>query len=320
MQETDLTILKEKIDIVQYIGQFVELKFDNGEWWGLCPLHQEKTPSFSVSGDKGSYFCHGCKSGGSIIDFAINYHHIGMAEAIEKLAEEYKIPRNHIPTIIRVCKKFISKESNCKDVIRMEYLRNPMLDYVKEPIEEWIKEGILQSVMDKFDVRYDIYNQNIVFPIIDHLGNIVSIKARTLSPNKTPKYHYYTKIGTVNFLYGYFQNQEAIKEKNEMIIFEGEKSVMKAEGYGYLNTTASMTDRIENSVENIIVLPCKDIIIAWDKGISKSQVLKEVKKLKKYKNVFMIEDKWGLLENKDAPVDKGKEVFDILYSRKERIL
>ena len=283
-------------------------------------MHGERTPSFSVSEQKASYFCHGCKAGGSVIDFVMAYNHIGICEAIEKLAVEYRIPRNHIPAIIRTCKKFAGGKVQCKEVIRMEYLRNPMLDYVKEPIQEWIDEGILQSVMDRFDVRYDIYNQNIVFPIIDHEGNIISIKARTLVPNKVPKYHYYTKIGTINFLYGFFQNQDKIAEKNEVIIFEGEKSVMKAEGFGYFNTTASMTDRIENSIENIIMLPCKDVVIAWDKGVGKNQILKEVQRLKKYKNVFLIEDKWNLLENQDAPVVKGKEIFDTLYERKERVL
>jgi DNA primase len=80
-----------------------------------------------------------------------------------------------------------------------------------------------------------------------------------------------------------------------------------------------MTDRIERTLENIIKIPCKNVVIAWDKGVPRMQIIKEVKKLKKYKNVYIIEDKWGLLDNKDSPVDKTKETFDFLYENRERI-
>lgn len=319
MQEVDLATLKEKIDIVKYVGQFLDLTLSNGEWWGSCPFHQEKTPSFSVNGEKQLYFCYGCHAGGSVIDFASDYNKISFPEAVEKLATEYKIPRSRVPVLVRIAKKYI-KKNIAKETIKMEYINNPMLSYDKADIVEWIKEGIPQVIIDKFEVRYDRHNDNIVFPILDSEGKIISIKARTLIAGKKPKYYYYTKIGTVNFLYGYYQNQKAIAEKNEMIIFEGEKSVMKAESYGYFNSVASMTDRIANSIENIILAPSKDIVIAWDKGVSATQIKKEVSLLKKYKNVYILQDTKNLLMPKDAPVDQGKEVFDYLYSQKERVL
>jgi DNA primase len=318
MQEVDLEVLKEKIDIVKLIQKHIDLKYENGEWWGLCPFHEEKTPSFSVSPTKHIYFCYGCHCGGSVIDFIAKINKVSVREAINILTELYNIPVSEIPVIIKVSKKYATKKEH-KETIKMEYLENPMHSYDKEDIKEWIVEGIPQQIMDKFEVRYDKVNNTIVFPIIDHEGNLLSIKARSLSKDAKSKYYYYIKFGTVDFLYGYYQNKQSIIDKNEVIIFEGEKSVMKSINFGYPNATASMTDRIERTLENIIKIPCKNVVIAWDKGVPRTQIIKEVKKLKKYKNVYIIEDKWGLLDNKDSPVDKTKETFDFLYENRERI-
>jgi len=126
MNEVDLDMLKERINIVEYIGQFVHLEFNNGEWWGLCPFHDEKTPSFDVNEEKRSYYCHGCKNGGTIIDFASNYYKISVAQAIEKLAEEFKISRNKIPSLMRISKKFAPKKPDKKVIIPTEYIEDPI--------------------------------------------------------------------------------------------------------------------------------------------------------------------------------------------------
>ncbi len=318
MQEVDLDALKEKINIVEFIQKYVDLKYENNEWWGLCPFHDEKTPSFCVSPTKHTYFCYGCHSGGSIIDFVSNWNKCSIHESIDILAKIYDMPITKTPVIIKVCKKYATNKE-CKETIKMEYIGNPMDSYEKANIKEWIAEGIPQEIMDRFEVRYDKPNNTIVFPIIDHEGNFLSIKARNLSKDAKSKYYYYIKFGTVDFLYGYYQNQKEIIEKNEVIIFEGEKSVMKSINFGYPNATASMTDRIERTIENIIKIPCKNVVIAWDKGVTRSQIVKEVKKLKKYKNIYIIEDKWDLLNHKDSPVDQTKEIFDFLYENRERI-
>jgi DNA primase len=319
MQEVNLELLKEKVNLVEFISQRVELEYKNGEWWGLCPFHNEKTPSFSVDEEKQRYFCHGCKAGGSIIDFYSEYYKVNIHKAIAELSESYKVPMSPVPSIIRIAKKYMPRDKSGKVPIVMQFDSDPMEGYTKSPILEWLDEGIDQDVMDLFGVRYDTVQNNIVFPIHDHEGNIISIKARKLSKS-LPKYYYYIPFGTVNFLYGYWQNKKQIIEQGEIIIFEGEKSVMKAKSFGYHNGSASMTDRLQNTIENIIKIPCKDVVIAYDKGISKSQIVKEVKTLKKYKNIFIIQDKWDLLNEKDAPVDQGKEVFDFLYQNKERII
>lgn len=84
--------LKEKvlqaIPIENYIGKYVTLKKQGRSLSGLCPFHKEKTPSFSVSPDKGLYYCFGCQAGGNLITFAIEYHGIDFRGALQLLARE----------------------------------------------------------------------------------------------------------------------------------------------------------------------------------------------------------------------------------------
>jgi DNA primase len=198
----------------------------------------------------------------------------------------------------------------------------------KEDIVEWLDEGIAQDVLDKYDVRYNKRDNRIVYPIRDNDGNIISVKGRTLDPDfkdkkgfASRKYAYYTSIGTTYFFFGYYENREEIEKQNTIIIFEGEKSVMKLESFGMYNCVASLTDALtEEQVDALIKSSCRDVVIAWDKGVLTTHIKTQVKRLKKYKNVYYLKDTQQLLKEKDSPIDQGIEVFMHLYDNKERIL
>ena len=79
--------LLAKNDIVSVISAYTELKPKGRRLWGLCPLHGEKTPSFSVSPDKQLFYCFGCHAGGSVIQFLMEADHLTFLEAVTKLAQ-----------------------------------------------------------------------------------------------------------------------------------------------------------------------------------------------------------------------------------------
>jgi DNA primase len=83
--------LREAADIVAVIGEAVTLRKAGRNWLGLCPFHGEKTPSFNVSRDKGTFYCFGCKKGGDVIDFVMEYERASFAEAVERLAERFGV-------------------------------------------------------------------------------------------------------------------------------------------------------------------------------------------------------------------------------------
>ena len=83
--------VREAPDTVAVIGEVITLRHRGRNWLGLCPFHGEKTPSFNVSRDKGTYYCFGCKKGGDVIDFVMETERLSFAEAVERLADRFGV-------------------------------------------------------------------------------------------------------------------------------------------------------------------------------------------------------------------------------------
>ena len=79
--------VRQRNDIVDVIGSYVRLQKKGSNYFGLCPFHNEKSPSFSVSGMKQMYYCFGCGKGGNVITFLMDYENDSFTEAIARLAE-----------------------------------------------------------------------------------------------------------------------------------------------------------------------------------------------------------------------------------------
>jgi DNA primase len=83
--------VREAADIVAVVSEHLTLRKTGRNHVGLCPFHGEKTPSFNVSREKGTYYCFGCKRGGDVIDFVMELERVGFAEAVERLAERFGV-------------------------------------------------------------------------------------------------------------------------------------------------------------------------------------------------------------------------------------
>src|SRR4030065_1975970 len=83
--------IKRAVDVVELVGQFVQLKKAGQSYMGLCPFHSEKAPSFTVSPAKQMFHCFGCKKGGDLFAFWMSYHQVSFPEAVRDLAEKYHI-------------------------------------------------------------------------------------------------------------------------------------------------------------------------------------------------------------------------------------
>src|SRR6266487_2068958 len=86
-------------DMVEYVGQTVALRRVGRNWVGLCPFHQEKSPSFSVNAERQLYHCFSCKAGGDIFKFVQETEHVGFLEAVEMLSRRagIPVPERHAP-------------------------------------------------------------------------------------------------------------------------------------------------------------------------------------------------------------------------------
>src|SRR5690554_6634738 len=84
--------IRDSCDIVQLIGDYVRLQKSGKSFKGLCPFHNERTPSFNVNGEKGLYYCFGCGAGGDIINFVMEMEKLSFGEAVEFLARRFGLP------------------------------------------------------------------------------------------------------------------------------------------------------------------------------------------------------------------------------------
>ena len=85
--------LRSRADIVSVVSEYVPLTQKGRRYWGCCPFHQEKTPSFSVDSEKQMYYCFGCKAAGNVISFVMSAERLGFVDAVKDLAEKFNVPR-----------------------------------------------------------------------------------------------------------------------------------------------------------------------------------------------------------------------------------
>ena len=93
--------IKRAADIVQLIGEFVQLRKAGQNYVGLCPFHSEKDPSFSVNSARQMFHCFGCKKGGDVFAFWMEYHKTTFPEAMTDLAQKYQVPLPKKPLPVR---------------------------------------------------------------------------------------------------------------------------------------------------------------------------------------------------------------------------
>lgn len=319
--------LVQSIDIVDYIGQYADLEERNGEYWCLSLFKAEKTPSFSIRRDPPVFYDYSSGQGGNIITFVKLFNQCTSKQAIEKLKEyigcEEEIQYNNKNTYLSTIKAYsdIQNQKEDKTTILDEKCMN-VYPFSEEKCKIWIDEGISVESLKKYNVRYDIACNRLVYPIRDTNGNIVNIGGRTLDENYKEKglrkYTYYHKWGTMKVVYGLYENLDNIKQNKNVIVFEGAKSVMKADSYGITNTCAILTSHLnQNQMIELVKLKC-DVIFALDKDVKIMQD-KQIKKLLKYTNVYTLYDSENLLDEKDSPVDKGKDIFLHLFENKIKL-
>ena len=173
------------------------------------------------------------------------------------------------------------------------------------------------------DVRYDSFSDRIVYPIRDLHGHIVNIGGRTLNENYKSlglrKYTYFSGWGGgMNVVYGLFENLPDIIESNEVILFEGVKSVMIAREWGIKNCGAILTSHLNPIQANILIGLGVRVVFALDKEIFAKDD-HNIQKLSRYTTVEYIWDFKNRLKPKDSPVDEGLDTFRALYSGRFRI-
>ena len=324
-----ISSIKEKISLSDYIAQYVDLKYVNGQAVGLCPFHDEKTPSFKVDVDDRFFHCFGCHKSGDILDFIQAYHKVSLEKAIKIAAKFGNIEVKNVPIsdTIKICRLYNHK-NNCAEFSHEIIPETELEKYNPTTISSWVNEGIEPVTMQKYDIRLDAKHERAIYPVRDINGNLINIKGRTLcdcwKELKIPKYINYFKVGRLDYFQGLCDAISYIKDNKEIIIFEGIKSCMKANQFGFNNVVSAETSILNQyQVRLLVSLGC-NVTIAFDADKTLGDFAnKELKMLTRFCNVYYINDREKLLggkESKNSPVDLGADVWNELFYKRERVI
>lgn len=290
--------IKSVADIVSVIGEYVELKRAGSNYVGLCPFHNEKTPSFSVSPSKGIFHCFGCGVGGDVISFIMQKEGLSYPEAIKFLADKLGIlvetnevnkekyeHRKKLFEINNEAKLFYYKNLLINDLpkeyIKKRNLNNNLINkfiigyadgknslyrhllqkgYQKDDI---IEVGLINQ--DEKGNVYDKFRNRLMFPIIDIRGNVIGFGGRALADSRakymnSPQSLAYDKSKNV---YG-VSNLKNSTKVGKIILVEGYMDVISLTNYGFDYAIASLGTSLTHDQAKLIKRYCKNIYICYD--------------------------------------------------------
>lgn len=212
-------------------------------------------------------------------------------------------------------------EQQCYDLsILNKYQKEIHIDLIR-------KDSLIDlKMLDKYHIMFDSESGRIIFPHFKHddKTKVVGVIGRTINPAyqslKIPKYFSMEgKYLKNRNLYGLSHNVEEIKQRGYVLVFEAEKSVIKADMYGHPCGVAVGSHDLSDFQKKLLISLGVEIIICFDKDVEKSHIEKTSKQIGVFRTVSYIEDKWGLLNEKDSPVDRGVKRFNFLFKHRTKL-
>ncbi|WP_304345358.1 DNA primase [Campylobacter showae] len=260
--------LKAQTDIVDVVGHYLPLKKSGANFVCVCPFHDDKNPSMSVSPSRGIFHCFSCKAGGDAIKFVMDYEKLSYPEAVEKIASLQNFTLNYV-------RGGEPAKENKHILENANAFYRSLLYKTPAAIEYLYSRGITDELIDKFELGFapesaqtirllqneqiepkealevGIVKQNengiyasfinrITFPIYTHAGRLVGFGGRTISDNpakyvNSPQSAVFDKS---TLFYGYHLAKREIFTKNQIIITEGYMDVIMLHKAGFNNAVA----------------------------------------------------------------------------------
>lgn len=300
--ERFLEELASRNDIVDVVGSYVQLSKRSGSnMFGLCPFHNEKTPSFSVSSEKQIYYCFGCGKGGGVINFIMEIEGLSFPDAVQFLAKRagMEVPEDDAPDEMRgrrtrlldlnrdAARFFFSQLSTPAGAAAIEYIKRRGIspEMVKKfglgaAPESWtsltdamLKKGY--SARDLVDAGlskqsrkgsgfYDTFRNRLMFPVIDIRGSVIGFSGRILGDGE-PKYLNTPETLVFNKSRNLFAMNLAKKSRQGMIILaEGNIDVVALHQAGFDCAVASLGTALTSEQVRLIDRYTDKVVIAYD--------------------------------------------------------
>ena len=277
--EDVISQIKDRLDIVDVVSQYVVLKKSGANYWGICPFHNDKKPSMSVSPSRGIFKCFSCGAGGDALAFLVKIQNREYKDVILELADKYgiELPKKYSASSeTKSLKKEMIKA--CSKAAKFYHMQLRSADDANKAMTALRKRNVDDSVIDKFTLgwapnKYDTlykelkkefkdeilekaglilksnsggyidrFRNRIIIPIQNENGEYVAFGARAVDEGQNPKYLNSSDSLIYNkskLLFGLNSAQDAIKAEDGVVIMEGYFDVISAQAHGVENAVAS---------------------------------------------------------------------------------
>ena len=287
--------IRNKVDIVEVISKYIPLTQRGKNYFGVCPFHDDHSPSMSVSKEKQIYTCFSCGATGNVFSFVADYEHIGFYDAVRLLGNQVgynlgnaKLTKNKNAELYEIyeqaCKfyqnslntalgknanEYLEKRKINKDTIKkfkigLSLSKTSLTDYL-------ISKGYTLKKLIELGLSNengtDIFVNRIMFPLYDLEGNIVAFSGRIYNTKDGSKY-INTKETAIfkkgNILYNYYNAKEMLKKNSSVIVMEGFMDVIRANTIGITNCIATMGTALTKQNASLLKKMADNIILCFD--------------------------------------------------------
>jgi len=341
--QTLIDEISRRVDILDLIGSYVDLSHKSNRWWGLCPFHTEKTPSFSVNPDSNLYYCFGCQKGGNVFRFLMEIEGLSFPESLSLLAEKVgiELPNTNLVSKTNSNNRAALEElyEKVANIFRWLLQSSPEAKHaraylskrgVSEEIAEiynigwapsdgeWLYNYLLkENYSPKFlansglfslkSTRWSFFVDRIMFPVMPDTGRVIAFSGRVL--NETASKYINSRESTIykkgQQLYGLAQAKRSIRQNRNALVCEGNMDVLACAQAGIGEVVAPLGTAFTMDQARIISRYADSIVIFYDGDeAGKTAAMKTA----------MLAESIGLLVNAvSLPVDS--DPADILVSQ-----
>lgn len=314
ISKESLEHLRDKVDLVDLVGSYVELKRAGAAYKALCPFHDEKSPSFTLQkGDK-HYHCFGCGAHGDAIQFLTDHLKMNFADAVETLAQRYHVPlikeegeketgpsKKEIKRALELAHKFFQFNLFETEAGHeaLHYLRSRGIDVAfceafqvgfapKEPglLKKWLNNNKISNEIAKEagllnSADRDFFQERILFPIKEAAGSVIGFSGRKFREEtfggkyvNTPETPVFKKS---KVLFGLDLSRKRIVKERRAIIVEGQIDCLRLIFSGLNFTVAGQGTAFgEGHVREMIQLGVEEIYLAFDSDTAGEEATKKV--------------------------------------------
>jgi len=294
--------ISRRVDILDLVGSYVNLLHKGSKWWGLCPFHTEKTPSFSVNPDSNLFFCFGCQKGGDVFQFLMEIEGLSFPESLNLLAKKVGIELsdtqlglksdNNVRVALEelygkvagIFRWFLQNNPDARharDYLAKRCINEETAERYKigwAPSDgEWLYNFLLKKdYSPKFladsglfslkSPKWSFFVGRIMFPVMPDIGRVIAFSGRSLREN-TPKY--INSRESVMYkksqqLYGFAQAKQKIRQSRSALICEGNMDVLACAQTGVEEVVAPLGTAFTRDQARIIGRYADSIIILYD--------------------------------------------------------